>query len=61
MINALIIVTGALVRRSGSSSPVRWSAAYAGDYALMPGKLELTTRLTRVMLPFLTLAAIAAA
>ena len=35
--------------------------AYAGDYAAVPGKLELTIRLTRVMLPFLTLAAVAAA
>ncbi len=35
--------------------------AYAGDYALVPGKLDLTITLTRIMLPFLTLAAIAAA
>ena len=27
---------------------------YAGDYASVPGKLELTIQLTRVMLPFLT-------
>jgi putative peptidoglycan lipid II flippase len=36
-------------------------SAYAGDYRAVPGKLELTIELTRVMLPFLTLAAIAAA
>src|SRR5204862_137310 len=35
--------------------------AFAGDYAATPGKLELTIYLTRIMLPFLTLAAIAAA
>ena len=34
--------------------------AYAGDYAVVPGKLELTIQLTRVMLPFLTLVAVAA-
>ena len=34
---------------------------YAGDFAAVPGKLELTIRLTRVMLPFLTLVAVAAA
>ena len=34
---------------------------YAGDYAQVPGKLELTIHLTRVMLPFLTLVAVAAA
>ena len=34
---------------------------YAGDFASVPGKLELTVLLTRLMLPFLTLVAIAAA
>jgi putative peptidoglycan lipid II flippase len=34
---------------------------YAGDFALVPGKIELTVRLTRIMLPFLTLVALAAA
>ena len=34
--------------------------AYAGDYAAVPGKLALTIRLTRVMLPFLTLVTVAA-
>jgi putative peptidoglycan lipid II flippase len=34
---------------------------FAGDYAAVPGKLELTVTLTRVMFPFLTLVAIAAA
>jgi putative peptidoglycan lipid II flippase len=35
--------------------------AYAGRFAAVPGKLELTIALTRAMLPFLTLAAVAAA
>ena len=39
----------------------RWSTLYAGDFARVPGKLELTVRLTRVMLPFLTMVAVAAA
>ena len=34
--------------------------AFAADYAAVPGKLELTVLLTRIMLPFLTLVAIAA-
>jgi putative peptidoglycan lipid II flippase len=34
---------------------------YAGDFASVPGKLELTVKLTRVMLPFLTMVAVAAA
>ncbi len=34
--------------------------AFAGDYAAVPGKLALTIRLTRVMLPFLTLVTVAA-
>jgi putative peptidoglycan lipid II flippase len=33
----------------------------AGDYAKVPGKLELTTQLTQVMFPFLTLIAVAVA
>jgi putative peptidoglycan lipid II flippase len=36
-------------------------AAYAADFAAVPGKLELTVRLTRVMLPFLIAVAVAAA
>ena len=34
---------------------------YAADFAAVPGKLELTVRLTRVMLPFLVAVAVAAA
>ena len=35
--------------------------AYAGDFSRVPGKLELTIALTRIMLPFLTMVAVAAA
>jgi putative peptidoglycan lipid II flippase len=34
---------------------------YAEDFSLVPGKLELTVQMTRIMLPFLTLVALAAA
>ena len=34
---------------------------YAGDFAAVPGKIELTVQLTRVVLPFLVMVAIAAA
>ena len=33
---------------------------YAGDFSAVPGKLELTIRLTRIMFPFLTLVTVAA-
>lgn len=58
--NALLLATGLLVA-------VAWIfatplvTAYAGDFAQVPGKLELAIHLTRIMLPFLTLAALAAA
>jgi putative peptidoglycan lipid II flippase len=60
VITALAIVTGLLVA-IGMIVAAPLATAFAGDYALVPGKLELTIQLTRIMLPFLTLAAIAAA
>ena len=60
VINALLVLTGALVL-AGMIFAQPLVTAYAGDYAAVPGKLELTVSLTRLMLPFLTLAAIAAA
>jgi putative peptidoglycan lipid II flippase len=60
VINALLVLTGALVL-AGMICAQPLVTAYAGDYAAVPGKLELTVSLTRLMLPFLTLAAIAAA
>jgi len=35
-------------------------AAYAGDFSTIPGKLDLTVMLARIMLPFLPLVAVAA-
>jgi putative peptidoglycan lipid II flippase len=60
VINALLIVTGALVAL-GFVFAQPLVRMYAGDFAAVPGKLELTVQLTRVTLPFLTMVAIAAA
>src|SRR5262245_20474463 len=60
VINALLVVTGTLVV---AGIVFAWPIVtmYASDYAQVPGKLALTVRLTRVMLPFLMTAALAAA
>jgi putative peptidoglycan lipid II flippase len=60
VLNSLAIVTGILVV-CGFVFAEPLVTTFAGDYARVPGKLALTVRMTRVMLPFLTLAAIAAA
>ena len=60
LINALAIVTGFLVLVAIIfAEPL--TRLFARDFAEVPGKLELTVNLTRVMLPFLTLVAVAAA
>ena len=60
VINALLLVTGvAVILGIVFARPL--VGAFAADYASVPGKLELTVLLTRIMLPFLTLVAIAAA
>jgi putative peptidoglycan lipid II flippase len=60
VITALVAITGALaVLGVLFARPI--VAAIAGDFGAVPGKLELTVLLTRVMLPFLTLVAVAAA
>jgi putative peptidoglycan lipid II flippase len=60
VLNALLVVTLALVVLGVVfAEPLVW--LLAGDYAQVPGKFELTVTLTRVMLPFLTLVALAAA
>src|SRR5262245_52004737 len=59
VINALLVVTGILVV-GGIAFARPLVTAFAADYAAVPGKLELTIVLTRIMLPFLTLVAIAA-
>jgi len=60
VINALLVVTGILVVL-GIVFARPLVGAFAADYARVPGKLDLAVSLTRVMLPFLTLVAIAAA
>jgi putative peptidoglycan lipid II flippase len=55
LVATLLIVCGGLV----FSEPL--VTIFAEDYASVPGKLELTILLTRIMLPFLTLVAVAAA
>jgi putative peptidoglycan lipid II flippase len=60
VLNALILVTGATVLL-GLVFARPLVALYAHSFEAVPGKLELTTQLARVMMPFVTLAAIAAA
>jgi putative peptidoglycan lipid II flippase len=60
LLNALVIVTGLLVA-TGMVFARPLVTAYAEDYGSVPGKLELTIQLTRMMLPFLTMVAVAAA
>ena len=60
VINALLVITAVLVVL-GIVFARPLVGAFAADYASVPGKLDLTVSLTRVMLPFLTLVAIAAA
>jgi putative peptidoglycan lipid II flippase len=60
LINTLILVTGVLVV-IGMIFATPIVSAYAHDFSTVPDKLELTIRLTRVMLPFLIMTAIAAA
>jgi putative peptidoglycan lipid II flippase len=60
VITTLVLVTGAVVAAGMVfSGPI--TRLFAGSYAEVPGKLELTAQLTRVMFPFLTLVAVAAA
>ena len=60
LINALLVVTGLLVLL-GILYARPLTALIAGDYAAVPGKLELTATLTRILLPLLSLVAVAAA
>jgi len=60
VINSLLIVTGVLVLLAiVFASPL--VHFYAANFAAVPGKIELTIHLTRIMLPFLTMVAVAAA
>jgi len=60
VLNGLLLVTGLLVVGGFFLAPalVRF---FSGEFAEVPGKLELTILLARIVLPFLTLVAIAAA
>jgi putative peptidoglycan lipid II flippase len=58
VLNTLLVVTLALVA-AGLVFARPLVTLYAADYARIAGKLELTILLTRVMLPFLTLVAVA--
>ncbi len=60
VITALVVVTGGLVA-AGVVFAGPLVRAIAGDFAAVPAKIELTILLTRIMLPFLTLVAIAVA
>ena len=60
VINALIVITGVLVVLGiVFAEPI--VASFAGAYRSVPGKIELTVLLTRIMLPFLSFVAVAAA
>ena len=60
MVTALILVTGAIAL-AGMIAAEPITTAFAGSFREVPGKLELTVELTRVMFPFLTMVAVAAA
>jgi len=60
VITALLLVTGTLVV-AGIIFARPIVQAIARDYAEVPDKLELTITLTRIMLPFLTMVAVAVA
>ncbi|MDA1093917.1 MAG: murein biosynthesis integral membrane protein MurJ [Acidobacteria bacterium] len=60
LISALIVITGVVVL-AGILLAEPLTRLLAEDFGAVPGKLELTVSLARVMLPFLTLVAVAAA
>jgi len=60
VVNALILVTSSLVLL-GIVFARPLVGLLASDYAAVPGKFELTVSMTRIMMPFLTLVAVAAA
>jgi putative peptidoglycan lipid II flippase len=60
LINALLVITSLLVVFGIVFAPAIVTA-YARDFSDVPGKLELTIQLTRVLLPFLVMVALAAA
>jgi putative peptidoglycan lipid II flippase len=61
VMNALLVVTGVLVVAGMIFAPQITLALADEKFTSRPGALELTTQLTRIMLPFLTTLAVAAA
>lgn len=59
-LTALLIVTGVIAVAGIVAAPAM-TRVFAGGFASVPGKLELTIQLTRVMFPFLVLVAAAVA
>ncbi len=59
VINALLLITGAIVLL-GVLFAGPLVRLYASEFSAVPGKLELTIHLARIMFPFLTLVAVAA-
>src|SRR5436190_2824741 len=59
VITVMIVVTG-LLAAAGMVFAGPLVRLYAGDFTAVPGKLELTIRLSRIMFPFLTLVSVAA-
>ena len=60
VINALLLVTGVIVI-AGIIFAEPLVRLFAANFAEIPGKLELTVYLTRIIFPFLTFVAVAAA
>ena len=60
VVNALLLATGVIVL-VGMVFATPITTLFAGAYSAVPGKLELTVSLTRIMFPFLLLVAVAAA
>ena len=60
VLNALLIVTGVIVI-AGIVFAEPLVRLFASEFASVPGKFELTVHLTRIVFPFLTLVALAAA
>ena len=60
LINALVVVTG-VIAAAGMVFAEPLTRLFAAGYQNVPGKLELTVQLTRIVLPFFTLVAVAAA
>lgn len=61
VMNALLVVTGVLVVLGIVFAPRITMGLAAEEFTSRPGALDLTTQLTRIMLPFLTTLAVAAA